>query len=307
MFYSLIIPTFNRLPILKKCLKALENQKIVSPEIDGFEIILIDDASTDGTANWFRTQYAKDARFRLLEQTENKGRSHTRNFGIANAKGDMIMFIDSDIVVRDNFIEAHYQAFTKARDKFKTDRLYTVGPEVQTDDFDNPLKEDYKIAPFSDLFITCNASMPKYLLEECGGFDEDFTLYGYEDIEIGIRLNKAKVKGVKAEAAVGFHYHPAFSLTDIPNLVKIEEQKAKMALIFCKKYPSLQIRLLVQFNLFHRILRSILALNGLINDKTLMPLLKFLIAQKKNVLAKKFLKIYLNWYYVRELYKSKTF
>ncbi|MFA5878945.1 MAG: glycosyltransferase [Candidatus Margulisiibacteriota bacterium] len=305
MFYSIIIPTYNRLPILKKCLKAFENQKITSKEIKGFEIILIDDASTDGTADWFTFNYKNQPNFRLLEQKSNQGRSHTRNFGIRAASGDMIMFVDSDIVVLDDFIEAHYQAFLAAKNRLNTDRLYTVGPEVHTANFETPINNDYKIAPFSDLFITCNASIPKYLLEECGGFDEDFTLYGYEDIEIGIRLNKAKVKGVKAQTAVGFHYHPAFSLDDIPNLIKVEEQKAKMALIFYKKYPTLQVKLLIQYNLFHKLLRSILALNGLINDRTLMPLLKFLIAKNKNVLAKKILKIYLNWYYVQQLYAKK--
>ncbi len=301
MFYSVIIPTYNRLPILKKCLKAFENQQISNAEITGYEVILIDDASTDGTSKWFLETYSKDNRFRLLEQKENLGRSHTRNFGIKNAKGDMIMFVDSDIVVLEDFIISHYLVFSEAKDKFTTDRFYTVGPEVRTADFENPVQKDYKIAPFSDLFITCNASIPKTLLEECGGFDEDFNLYGYEDIEIGIRLNKIKVKGIKADKAVGFHYHPDFTLSDIPNMKKVEEQKAKMALIFCKKYPSLQIRLLVQNNLFHKILRNIQTLNGLINDKTLEPILKFLIKKKKNTLAKKVLGIYLNWYYVRAL------
>ena len=119
MFYSIIIATFNRLPILKKCLKAFEDQKFDPKQIKSFELILIDDASTDGTAEWFKQTYKNQPNFRLIEQKNNQGRSHTRNLGIKNAKGDMLLFVDSDIIVLPDFLEQHFNAFTHAQKKLR--------------------------------------------------------------------------------------------------------------------------------------------------------------------------------------------
>ncbi len=50
MFFSVVIPTYDRLPILQKCLKALENQRIPAQSaISGYEVVLVDDGSTDAT------------------------------------------------------------------------------------------------------------------------------------------------------------------------------------------------------------------------------------------------------------------
>ncbi len=51
MFVSVVIPTYNRLPILKKCLDSLENQILID-EIHDYEIVIVDDGSTDGTVDW---------------------------------------------------------------------------------------------------------------------------------------------------------------------------------------------------------------------------------------------------------------
>ena len=54
MLVSVVIPTYNRLPILKKCLHSLENQVLVE-EIYDYEIVIVDDGSTDGTINWIKS------------------------------------------------------------------------------------------------------------------------------------------------------------------------------------------------------------------------------------------------------------
>ncbi len=53
MLISVVIPTYNRLPILRKCLDSLENQ-ILNVQIHDFEIVIVDDGSTDGTVDWLR-------------------------------------------------------------------------------------------------------------------------------------------------------------------------------------------------------------------------------------------------------------
>ena len=68
MLISVVIPTYNRLPILKKCLDALENQ-ILNVDIHSFEIVIVDDGSTDGTVDWLRNNIETYPHLRLFEQS----------------------------------------------------------------------------------------------------------------------------------------------------------------------------------------------------------------------------------------------
>ena len=68
MLTSVVIPTYNRLPILRKCLDALENQSL-NVEIHSFEIVIVDDGSTDGTVDWLRNNIETYPHLRLFEQS----------------------------------------------------------------------------------------------------------------------------------------------------------------------------------------------------------------------------------------------
>ena len=66
MLFSVVIPTYNRWPILEKCLSALECQT-PSGEIDGYEVVVVDDGSTDGTPQKLRADAARFPHVRLIE------------------------------------------------------------------------------------------------------------------------------------------------------------------------------------------------------------------------------------------------
>ena len=76
MFLSVVIPTYNRLPILQKCLSALERQTVAAP-ITGYEIVLVDDGSTDATVSWLQQQARDQAQHRIAggrhQQTARQG------------------------------------------------------------------------------------------------------------------------------------------------------------------------------------------------------------------------------------------
>lgn len=98
MLVSIIVPVYNGEEYIKKCLDSLLKQTYTN-----IEIIVIDDGSKDQTPLLLK-EYEKEKRVQVLTK-ENKGVSSARNKGLAKAKGDFIVFCDSDDYVDENFIE----------------------------------------------------------------------------------------------------------------------------------------------------------------------------------------------------------
>lgn len=96
---SVIIPVFNAESYLAECLNSVINQTF-----HNIEIICIDDASTDNSANILREYERKDSRVTVLQNGVNKGQSYARNAGMEKALGDYILFVDSDDHIEKNLI-----------------------------------------------------------------------------------------------------------------------------------------------------------------------------------------------------------
>ena len=304
MYISIIIPTYNRLPILRKCLTALEKQTLAPNIIQEYEIILVDDGSTDNTLEWIAENKTNFPHLTTLQQN-HQGPAAARNLGIEKAQGDTIIFIDSDLVVTEKFLQSHADALISRTEKIKSDRIFTYGAVINTCNFDNPTSEPYKITDFSAAyFATGNVAIAKKWLEKAGKFDTQFHLYGWEDLELGVRLKKLDLKLIKCPEAVGYHWHPPFNLEQIPNLIDKEIQRGRMGVVFYQKHPTWQVRMMIQMTILHRILWGLLSLGGLLNERTMKPLLKFLISQGKPQLALEIARIFLNWYNVQGVYQA---
>ncbi len=85
---SVIIPTYNRLPMLKEAVNS-----VLAQQFEDMELIVVDDGSTDGTAEEMK-RYG--GRVKLIQQSQNRGVSAARNKGILHARGKYIAFLDSD-------------------------------------------------------------------------------------------------------------------------------------------------------------------------------------------------------------------
>lgn len=305
MFFSVVIPTYNRLPILQKCLRALELQELGDQTpITGYEIVLVDDGSTDGTLAWLNAHKEEFPHLRSFEQ-DHAGPAAARNLGVEKARGDTIIFIDSDLVVLSNFLQAHTDGLMQGRENLKSDCCFTYGAVINTCNFENPTTEPYKITDFSAAFFaTGNVAIPKYWLEKAGLFDTRFQLYGWEDLELGVRLKNLGLKLIKCPEAVGYHWHPAFSLQQIDKLIDQEIQRGKMGVVFYQKHPTWEVKMMIQMTWLHRLLWGILSLNGLFNEKTSAPLLQWLINLGKPQLALEIARIFLNWYNVKAVYQA---
>ena len=305
MFFSVVIPTYNRKPILEKCLRAMEQQRIpVGSAIAGYEIVVVDDGSTDGTVDWLRAYEAEFPHVRLFEQ-DHLGPAAARNFGVEQARGDMIVFIDSDLVVTEGFLQAHAQTLQQGQQRLGSDRLFTYGRVINTCNFENPTSEPYKVTDFSAAyFATGNVAIARHWLEKAGLFDVGFQLYGWEDLELGVRLKQLGLQLIKCPEAVGYHWHPPFSLQDIPNLIDKEIQRGRMGVLFSQKHPTWTVRMMIQMTWLHRLLWGILSVGGRLNERTLAPVLQWLIDRGRPQLALELARVFLNWYNVQGVYAA---
>ena len=105
---SIIVPFYNVEQYIDRCIQSLLNQTY-----QNIEILLVDDCSPDNTLE-IAQQYAKtDSRIKILQYEKNRGLGGARNYGIQNAKGEYILFVDSDDYIEANTIE---QLYEKAKD-----------------------------------------------------------------------------------------------------------------------------------------------------------------------------------------------
>ena len=303
MFISVVIPTYNRRPILEKCLLALEGQR-PSGEIESYEVVVVDDGSTDGTPDWLRASSSRFPSVRLIEQRHG-GPAEGRNRGVSHARGDVIVFIDSDLVVTPTFLASHAKALSSRWRQSGTRLCFTYGAVINTANFEHPTHERHKLRDLSwAYFATGNVAIDRSVLERSGLFDTGFHLYGWEDLELGERLRQMGVELVRCPEAVGYHWHPAFRLEQIPDLIRVERERARMGLVFYRKHPSHRVRMIIQFTWMHRVLWSVLTLGGLVNERTLKPLLSWLIQRGQPSLALELLRLPLNRIGVEALYSE---
>lgn len=302
-YFSVVIPTFNRLPILRKCLLAMEAQSYPGAAAErGFEILVVDDASTDGSADWIAAHASDLPRVRVLRQ-DKAGPAAARNLGIAAAKGRIIVFIDSDLVVAPGFLAAHAAALHDGEAKRGGDAFFTYGRVVKTRHFDDPAATTYKLKDYSRAwFATGNIAIPRHWLVRAGGFDTRFDRYGFEDFELGVRLKRLGLRLVKCSGAVGFHYQLPFRPDRLPALLRRERQRARMGALFYSLHPCFDVRLMIQMTWMHRALWWLLSLGGLVDHSRLPTVLRWLTRHGYAGFAELLASVALNRFAVRRIY-----
>jgi glycosyltransferase involved in cell wall biosynthesis len=238
--FSIVIPTFERPDTLFAVLDALERQKS-APD---FEVVVIDDGSGDATPQRLarcRPSYS----FRFFSQ-KNSGPAAARNRGVAEARGDVVLFLGDDTVPEEELLAVHATAHGETRPHPVAVLGYTTWPRERRVSpflhhineyglqFGYGLIEDPESVPFN-FFYTSNISLPRSLLIEAGLFDTTFPHAAWEDIEIAYRLMKMGMKIIYRPAAIARHYHDiTFS-----SFRRRQEKAGEAAAIFYAKHPEL--------------------------------------------------------------------
>lgn len=173
MNISVIIPTYNRLESLKKCLAS-----ILNTNRNDFEIIIVNDASTDGTKEYLDN--LNNPKIKAIHHTENKGVSQSRNDGIKSSQSEILAFTDDDCEVQDKWLDNLVQNFTDEKIGFVFGPTYYVSPEYRGY---FPERVVYSLNwPGGG-----NIAYRKKVFEIAGYFDTFFEKYHNEDTEMAMR------------------------------------------------------------------------------------------------------------------------
>jgi glycosyltransferase involved in cell wall biosynthesis len=237
MYFSVVIPTHNRLDMLLRVLDALERQA-GAPE---FEVIVINDGSTDDTERvagqrsgiTFRTQ-------------KNSGPGAARNHGVALSKGKFVVFIGDDTVPEPQFLAEHGRVHRDSDDDPLLACLgYTGWPRGERVtafmdyindyglQFGYKLIHDGDVVPFN-FFYTSNISISSGLLATYP-FDTTFPAAAWEDIELAYRLDQLGLKIRYNAKAVTRHHHPM----SVESFARRQYTVGKSGAIFYRKHPDL--------------------------------------------------------------------
>ncbi|MBF2054649.1 MAG: glycosyltransferase [Candidatus Sericytochromatia bacterium] len=221
---SVIIPTYNRARNLAYCLESLTWQ-----DFKDFEVLICDDGSSDNTREVvdsfrgrlnLRYRWQPDQGFRAAE---------ARNMGLRMARGKVIVFLDSDLIVPKTFLSAHWQAIQETPQALINSYVYRMLEPID-DDLGLPpeeyipkhrkiLKIDgrdrYQLFEREGLieesyFLDSNAlSVTRELITQLGGFDADFVGWGHEDTELGYRIARHGIpmRLIKAGTEAYHLYH----------------------------------------------------------------------------------------------------
>lgn len=122
---SVVVPIYNMEKYLRVCLDSIKKQSY-----SNFEVILVDDGSTDNSKEISYEYVNSDSRFRLIIK-ENEGVSSSRNVGIDNSKGKFISFIDPDDWVEENYLEFLYQKLVESDSDISICGRYNFNEEDQ--------------------------------------------------------------------------------------------------------------------------------------------------------------------------------
>ncbi|HYM62098.1 MAG TPA: glycosyltransferase family 2 protein [Thermoanaerobaculia bacterium] len=244
LYFSVVIPTYNRLGMLVRVLDALGAQDGAPP----FEVVIIDDGSTDETSNVVeRNLAAGHYRFPITFRSQpNGGPGKARNHGVTLAKGRFVLFIGDDTVPEPRFLAEHARVHAESGDDPMVACLgYTGWPrngrvtafmDYINDyglQFGYKLIHDGDVAPFN-FFYTSNISIDRELLA-AHPFDTTFPSAAWEDIELAYRLDALGLKIRYNARAVTRHHHPM----TVDSFARRQYTVGKSGAIFYRKHPEL--------------------------------------------------------------------
>jgi glycosyltransferase involved in cell wall biosynthesis len=211
---SVVVPTFNRADLLARTIDKIEHQTLGR---EFYEVIVIDNESSDHTQSVLDQKCGTYSNLKAFSQSK-RGAAATRNVGIRAARGEIVLFIDDDILAEPNLVNAHCDYHKRYPESSIIGGVITPWQDC-TDPFLRYLRDKGIFNPYSiacgpmdfSYYHTGNVSTSRAVLNDVGGFNEEFAIYGMEDIELGYRLEQQGSCMVHGPDAKGVHqYFPTY-------------------------------------------------------------------------------------------------
>jgi glycosyltransferase involved in cell wall biosynthesis len=242
---SVIIPTYDRKASLIRLLDSIQEQTM---DAHDFEVIVVDDGSP--TPQILEQEVDYPFSLMLLRQ-ENQGATIARNYGAANSQGDILVFIDDDVTISSEALQALVEAC------LSEEQLIALGALVSRSE-----SSESKYSQLAVSFdgkrgrrILTNGDEPSYV--ECntqvlGIKRDDFFALGmlqdptggwpnWDDVDLGYRAHKAGFKFVRVKRAKGVHWDN--SLASLERACQRWFNASKSAVLLFQKYPDLKMSL----------------------------------------------------------------
>lgn len=256
-FVSIIIPTFNSERTLNNCLRALFNQTVSG---DCYEVIVVDDGSTDNTREVV-TMYGGKYYYQ-----KNQGPASARNRGVEMARGELVLFTDADCEAEGNWIEEMCKPFAEsavagAKGIYKTKQKEIVARFAQLEyeeKYEKMSKDE-----FTDFVDTYAAGFKKAIFKEFGGFSTKFREASGEDTDFSFRIAKEGHKMIFVPTAIVYHQHP----NTLKKYFKRKFKTAYWRVLLYRQHPGKMVKdshtpqtLKIQILLFYVMLLGLLGL-----------------------------------------------
>lgn len=206
---SVIVPCHNARATLARALAALDAQDVPA---ERFEVVVVDDGSTDGSAAVVAAHRGR-ACVRLVVQP-NRGLAAARNAGAAAARGEVFLFLDADVLAAPDVVGRHLthhadgRALLAVQGRTVPDAATLATPfgRVSHRMPDLTRRRARNLSPLH--VIGRHLSITRAGHAAVGGFDESFAGYGFEDVDYALRFCHAGGRIVYDPGLVGTHSHP---------------------------------------------------------------------------------------------------
>lgn len=243
---SIIVPTHNRGDLLLKTLRALSAQTWPA---SAFEVLVVADSCEDDT-DLVVEKYAARAPYQLrLLAHQARSAAATRNLGASQARGEMLLFLDDDVVPRPGLVRAHVEArhergvvlgYSKPVLPPRPDWFQYDARRWWEDTFKTIEQPDHRFT-YRD-FFSGNVSMAAGLFHQVSGFDLSFT-GRLEDYELGLRMIKAGARMRYTPAAIGDHYDSI----NLEKWLRRIQQEGAADVMMGQRHPELRAMLFGSF------------------------------------------------------------
>jgi len=203
-YISVIVPLFNNKKTICDCLNALKNQKDISRL--NYEVIVVDDCSTDQSTDIARTLCDK-----FVKLDKNSGAATARNVGVKKASGELLLFVDSDVILEENALVLINDFFGNNPEISAAVGRYTKHPHdgsVVNAYHNFFTRYHHDLSPIEiDWFWGALGAVKKEAFDLVGGFDERYKGASAEDMELGLSLSQAGHQIRYFPEAMGTHAH----------------------------------------------------------------------------------------------------